>query len=287
MTAVHISRGVLNDDQRAELVFGGDLLIFADVAGLRAFRDRIDELVTDRFGATDPQTAQFRFERAEYLDAIRDLQQAVRSDRVAHERLLAALEDTGVALSDAYWDWIYLRVLPDGDEYAAKGTGWHRDTWASNVGAQTNWWTPIYPITAGRTISFGVAHWSEPVPNTSQEWDPRAVRRLRRDQAADGSTVQLIPEPLSPLRHVPELRVVIEPDDLLCFSGAHLHRTVANTSGRARFSVEVRTVHRKDIELGRGAPNVDGHAPRTQFRWFRHVLNDTALADASARSPHS
>jgi ectoine hydroxylase-related dioxygenase (phytanoyl-CoA dioxygenase family) len=181
---------------------------------------------------------------------------------------------------------VYLRILPDGDEFAAKGTGWHRDTWASNIGAQTNWWTPIYPVTAGRTISFAVAHWSEPVPNTSREWDVQAVRARRRSHGADGAKLQLIPEPSSPLKSVPELRIVIEPGDLLCFSGAHLHRTVPNNSGRARFSVEVRTVHGKDIELGRGAPNIDGHAPRIQYGWFNHVLHGTSLADAPALSPH-
>ena len=57
--------------------------------------------------------------------------------------------------------------------------------------------------------------------------------------------------------------MVVEPGDLLCFSGAHLHASVPNTSAEARVSVELRTVNRDDLEEGRGAPDLDGRAPVT------------------------
>src|SRR3712207_7701762 len=42
-------------------------------------------------------------------------------------------------------------------------------------------------------------------------------------------------------------------------------------SGVARFSVEVRTVDAGDEADGRGAPNLDGEAPRVARDWFRQV----------------
>jgi hypothetical protein len=45
--------------------------------------------------------------------------------------------------------------------------GFHRDTWGTNLYAQVNWWAPVYPITAGRTVALYPTLWSRPVANTS------------------------------------------------------------------------------------------------------------------------
>ena len=66
-----------------------------------------------------------------------------------------------------------------------------------------------------------------------------------------------------------ELRLVVEPGDLLCFSGAHLHASVPNSTGVARFGVEARTVDVGDVADDRSVPNVDGEAPRVAKDWFR------------------
>jgi hypothetical protein len=44
---------------------------------------------------------------------------------------------------------------------------------------------------------------------------------------------------------------------VIVFSGAQLHSSVPNTSGRTRFSIDFRTVHATDAAERRGAPNVD------------------------------
>ena len=48
----------------------------------------------------------------------------------------------------------------------------------------------------------------------------------------------LVPEPSEPVDTASELRLVIEPGDLLCFSGAHVHAGVPNSAGVVRFSGE-------------------------------------------------
>jgi hypothetical protein len=73
--------------------------------------------------------------------------------------------------------------------------------------------------------------------------------------------------------------MVIEPDDLLCFSGAHLYAGAPNTTGVARFSVEVRTVDARDAAGGRGAPSVGGAALHVALDWFRYVVDGTPLSD--------
>ncbi|MBA3424347.1 MAG: hypothetical protein H0U04_07320 [Rubrobacter sp.] len=274
MTAtVRVVSGALEDGTRRGSVYGGDLLVFKDVPPLREFCAFADALIREAFETEDPVRAQFGLGRDEYLSRVEALQRRFRKDDAAKELFLAALGHVGVDLRRTSWDWLYLRVSPDGDEHAGRRTaklGFHRDTWSSNVYAQTNWWAPIYPITAGRTIAFYPAYWDEPLKNTSREWDLEEIR-------AGGSSAPVVPGPTETVDTASELRPVIEPGDLLCFSGAHLHASVPNTTGVARFSVEVRTVDTGDVADGRGAPNLDGEAPRVASGWFRSVGDGTPL----------
>ena len=273
MTAIRALSGALEDGQRRESIYGGDLLVFKKVPPMEEFCAFTDALIREVFGTTDPVRAQFELDRDEYLSRVEALQKRFGEDARAKDLFLAALEHVGVDLRRTFWDWLYLRVSPHGEEHSGRRTaklGSHRDTWSSNVYAQTNWWAPIYPITPGRTIAFYPAYWSSPVENTSGDWDLEEIRSGR-------SSAPLVPWLTEPVDTASELRPVIEPGDLLCFSGAHLHASVPNSTGVARFSVEVRTVDAGDAANGRGAPNVDGDAPRVAQDWFRHVVDDTPL----------
>ncbi len=274
MTAtVRMLSGALEDGTRRESVYGGELLVFKDVQPLKEFCAFTDALIREVFETTDPVRAQFELGRDEYLLRVETLQKRFRKDARAKELFLAALGYVGVDLRRTSWDWLYLRVSPHGEEHSGRRTaklGFHRDTWSSNVYAQTNWWAPIYPISPGRTMAFYGEYWGKTLKNTSGEWDLEEIRAGR-------SNAPLVPEPAEAVDTASELRPVIEPGDLLCFSGAHLHASVPNSTGVARFSVEVRTVDARDAADGRGAPNVDGEAPRVAGDWFRHVLDDTPL----------
>ncbi len=274
MTAtVRALSGALEDGQRRGSIYGGDLLAFEKVPPMGEFCAYADAQIREAFETEDPVRAQFELGRDEYLARVEALQKRFRRDDTAKELFLAALGHVGVDLRRTFWDWLYLRVSPHGDEHAGRRTaklGFHRDTWASNVYAQTNWWAPIYPITAGRTVAFYPAYWEKTLKNTSRAWDLEEIR-------AGTSSAPVVPGPMEAVDTASELRPVIEPGDLLCFSGAHLHASVPNATGVARFSVEVRTVDAGDAADGRGAPNVDGEAPRVASGWFRHVEDGTPL----------
>jgi hypothetical protein len=269
----------LGDEQRRESVYGGDLLVFQKVPPMEEFCAFTDSLIREVFETTDPVRAQFEFDRDEYLSRVEVLQKRFRKETRAKDLFLAALGHVGVDLRRTFWDWLYLRVSPDGEQYSGRRTaklGFHRDTWSSNVYAQTNWWAPIYPISPERTIAFYGEYWEKPLKNTSADWDLEEIR-------SGTSSAPLVPEPSEPVDTASELRLVIEPGDLLCFSGAHLHASVPNSTGVARFSVEVRTVDAGDVADDHGAPNVDGEAPRVAKDWFRHVDDGTPLTAEGAR----
>jgi hypothetical protein len=269
MTAsIQVLSGPLDDDQRGELLFRGDLLVFKGVAPLHEAARIGDAMIREALGPPG----------AENVEAVPALQRRFQDDAQMRRLFRSALQEVGVDIARTYWDPLRLRVVPpaeDGAGVQVGRIGFHRDTWSSNVLQQTNWWTTIRTLSADRTIAFYPDYWSRPIENSSAEWDLDAIRRRRR--AGEGEHLPIVPEPREPVDGASELRVVIEPGDLLCFSGAHLHATVPNVSDRSRCSVELRTVNADDLERGRGAPDLDGRAPVVPLEWFHSMTDGSVL----------
>jgi hypothetical protein len=211
--------------------------------------------------------------------AIDELRRRFGRDPEVKRLYRAALEHVGLDPARSYWDSISLRVVPPIEPSAERQIGrlgFHRDTWGSNVPQQTNWWTTIRPLSADRTIAFYPGYWSRPIANTSADWDLDEIRALRKGGKRD-EDIPIVPEPNEPVDTSSELRLVIDPGDLLCFSGAHLHASVPNVSDRTRVSAELRTVNLDDVTQGRGAPEIDGQAPQTPLEWFRSMADGSPL----------
>ena len=76
---------------------------------------------------------------------------------------------------------------------------------------------------------------------------------------------------------VPDVGGVIE------FSGQQLHSSVPNHSGRTRFSIDFRTVHIGDLELGHGAPDVDIECTGSTIRDFIRAADFAPMPDHIVR----
>ena len=155
----------------------------------------------------------------------------------------------------------------------------HRDTWGTNLYAQVNWWAPVYPVTAGRTMALYPTLWLQVLDNTSATFDfSKVLERSRAGEnvsAYDGGIPQLL-EQIDPTLGVP---VTIEPGSIIAFSAAHAHTGVPNHTGLTRISLETRTLSIEDFCAGRGAPNVDGHAPWMSPGLFRRVTDGAKLPE--------
>jgi hypothetical protein len=73
--------------------------------------------------------------------------------------------------------------------------------------------------------------------------------------------------------------VDLPPGGFVLFSGAQLHSTVSNTSGRTRYSVDFRTVNIDDLRHGHGALNRDAECTGTALRDFLRGTDAAALPD--------
>jgi ectoine hydroxylase-related dioxygenase (phytanoyl-CoA dioxygenase family) len=160
------------------------------------------------------------------------------------------------------------------DGYLTSGVGYahhpHRDTWYSAPQCQINWWLPIYPIASESSMAFHPRYWSEPVTNGSKDFNYYEWNSVGRASAAQHikSDTRKQPKPEQPMELDPQIRVINEPGGMVAFSGAQMHSTVPNTSGKTRFSIDFRTVNIEDVKNKIGAPNIDSECTGTSLRDF-------------------
>jgi len=272
----------LNEQPRNQQVFNGQLLVFRQVPAMLELIAYTDQLLRQHLNDRDPISAQRVLTPQQYLQLMGEAQYHFRTSDAPKRLFFAALKQVGVDANLTYWDHFPLRVVPcdsSHDGGLRAGINHHRDTWGSNIQAQVNWWAPVYPITADRTITFYPDYWHRPIANTTATWSFRDYLNKRRhtpkERAVDYPSA---PQPSEVVNESGAVQIVIEPGDLLCFSSAHMHASTPNTSDATRFSIEMRTINIDDILANRGAPNIDNAGTPAMYDWFRRISDGAPLS---------
>jgi ectoine hydroxylase-related dioxygenase (phytanoyl-CoA dioxygenase family) len=132
-------------------------------------------------------------------------------------------------------------------------------------------------------MTFDLSKFDQPVANSSGEFD-YYENNIARLSTASNVTREAQTRPAA-LGHPPasDLPVLPAPGQVLLFSGAQLHATVPNTSGRSRFSIDFRTVDATDLEDRRGAPVVDARCTGTAIRDFHRITDGAPIAEDFVR----
>jgi len=268
-------------------VYGGDILVVRGGPPARRLVDHFAAILRSAFESQDPPRAQFTLERDTWMTRVGELRSFCKRDAQARELMAGLFAHFGLEAERTAADVLNLRCQPHEPEPGPDPRhtlGAHRDTWASNVYQQINWWMPVFPIDAERTIRFLPYYWLRPIANDSAEWDLEQVREEVRAARREGRAPRIrnVPEPTATPDLAHTVPVVVEPGDVLLFSGAHLHASVPNASGLSRFSIEMRSADTVDAGRGIGAPNVDGRAPWVAWHWFRRLDSGAPMSDADA-----
>lgn len=270
----------LSECERNARIYAGEILVWNQLPPVVRLTGQIAIHARNHFG-DDPGSAHRRMSQQALAELVPAFQKSVNNEPECGRQLMRMFEATGMDVGDNYDDSLVVRVqIPDSEPGLRRVAPLvaHRDTWGTNVMAQTNWWAPVFPITAERTMALFPFWFEASVANDSAGWD---FAELRRRLKRDGShpDYALLPTALETPDWCDALPVSIEPGALMAFSGAHLHASVPNTTDRIRFSFEIRTVNGADARAGRGAPNVDGSAPRTTWQLFRRRKDGRKLGD--------
>lgn len=269
------------DQQRAELVFSGKIVVYRQVAAMALLVDHLKATTCAGFTPHDPLTAEKVMDTTTFLQTSMGLRKQIAEDPKTSDLFKAVFAEIGCNLSELYWDHLKLRFQPSNPELHTRymrDLPAHRDTWGSNILSQINWWAPVWPVDEGRTVTVFPDYWDQPIENNTAEW---SYQEFRRRKAEDPNT----PYPMLPTCRVePDFAegvpILVDPGDIVAFSGAHLHASVPNRTAVTRISTETRTVSLADLTQDRRAPNVDGAAKGIRYNWFSHAVSGESLSDS-------
>lgn len=283
MQIIHSNQS-MTDEERASILFSGDLIVYRQVSAMQDLCRYTDDFLRQGLSGHDPRTVQDQFSSSDYLHKMGILQKQFRTSHTPKTHFFRALVAVGVQPLSNYWDHFPLRVVPSRPSHEGAmraGIGHHRDTWGSNIHSQINWWAPIYPLERERTIAFYPHYWDQPIANNTDSWSFQAYLANRKatpdERAVDYPSA---PSPQAPIDESGVKKIVIEPGDILCFASAHLHASVPNTTEECRFSVEMRTVSLDNLQQQRTAPNVDNAASTPMYKWFKRIADREPLNTA-------
>jgi hypothetical protein len=274
----------LSESVRRQLIFQGDLFVFSPRPASLALCQFADELIRKAFGKLSPETAQYSLPVEEYAAILSKLKPEFINHPKAKECVQAVVKEFGCEPESTYFDVPRMRTSTS-DGYLTTGIAYawhpHRDTWYSAPQSQVNWWIPIYGIDTNHGVAFHPRYWNQPIKNDSKKYNyyrwnkefrPDASKHLKEDPRP-------LPRPTEAVETEPHIRPVCQVGGVIMFSGAQLHSTVPNSSGKTRFSIDFRTVDYDDLVTKAGAPNIDSGCTGTSLRDFLRVSDLCRIAD--------
>lgn len=249
-------------DYRGSL-FKGDIFLETGLANAHELCALARQSITAAFdGETDHQALHKMMPVETFVERVTALKRQFTNGPQAKALIREFICEIGADPKDYIFDVPRVRVVPNYD-YLHAGVSYaykpHRDTWYGSVESQVNTWMPVYSIEPEQTMMINPGYFERPVRNSSAQWSLNDWINVQRHKASQNTTeeTRVHPVPLEDIDTSSELRVAANSGEMLIFSGAHLHGTVANFTDKVRFSVDFRLIHLQDLLHKRGAPNVD------------------------------
>lgn len=266
---------------RRELLYAGNLMILTDVAAVAQLAAFTRAELAQAFAPHDP-TRVHAWHSDQELERILSEWKAhfaVQPEVAALTRDI--ISQAGFDPSLTYYDPPKARsAFPLGriDSGAAHQFPWHRDVWYAAPAQQVNWWLPVFELSAENGLAFDLSSFARPVGNDSASFDyEREIGKPRLAQTTT-ATYAALSLPAARTWQAPvETVLVPRPGQVLLFSGAQLHRSIPNTSQRARYSLDFRTVDQGDVLSGAGAQLMDAECTGTALGGYLRVADGSRL----------
>jgi hypothetical protein len=278
----------IGDELRRTRLYDGQLFVFSPCPSSLALCEFARNMIQEEFRPLDPLQAQHSLPVEEYAAILSRLKPNFIHHPESKQFIQGILKESGCDLNKTYFDVPRMRSSTS-DQYLTTGIAYawhpHRDSWYSAPHCQLNWWLPIFEIDSGDGVAFHSRYWNRAIRNDSSrynyyEWNkehrPKASQYIKEDPRP-------LPRPVEPVELDPQIRPICPVGGIILFSGAQLHSTVPNTSGKTRFSIDFRTVHLDDVVAKRGAPNVDSACTGTSLRDFLRATDFSRMPEEIAQ----
>ena len=274
----------MDDARRREELYGGSIFVYSPTPSALELCEFAREWAEAAFHPYDPRKIQDEIPVERCVEILAELKPKFIHHPKSKELIQGLLAERGCDLEKTYFDVPRLRTAFPSN-YLSSGIAYafhpHRDTWYSAPFSQINWWMPVYDICPDNIMAFHTPYWKQAVTNSSNTYNYYEWNRKNRQGAAQHvkADTRVQPRAQVPVEQDPQLRVVANVGGAMLFSAAHLHSTVPNTCGIARYSIDFRTVHLDDVWNKRGAPNVDSAATGTTMRDYLQGTDFTHLPE--------
>lgn len=278
-----------SDETRRQRLYQGQLFAYAPRPAMQRLVAHANAMIAEAFHPLDPQMAQYDLSVEQFVAICAPLKPRFIHHPTTIALLQQVVQEYGCDPETTYLDVPRLRMVTS-DGYLTSGVGYahppHRDTWYSAPQQQINWWLPLHDIETEMSMAFHPAYFDRAVKNGSGDFNYYEWNAVGRKDAAKyiHTDPRKQPKPEEPVALDPQVRLVLPAGGVVQFAAAHLHSTVANTSGLTRFSIDFRTVHLPDVVARIGAPNVDSAAHGTSLRDFMQVATLERVSEAVAHA---
>lgn len=271
------------DFSAAELrqaIYDGNLIVLTRLQAVSELVQHTRHQLRELFSPYDPESAHEHFDKPTMAAMLGKWKPNFMHSRTAESLVCEVIKEAGLPADQTHYDVPKPRTsfpvghLTTGIAFAFP---WHRDAWYSAPAQQINWWLPIFAARSDNSMSFDLQSFARRVPNSSGAFDYYQNNTSRLSTATQVTKEQQARPAALDYKPVDDLVVLPAPGSVLLFSGVQLHRSIPNTSGRARFSIDFRTVDVRDLKEGRGAPIVDADCTGTSIRDFRNVTDGSAF----------
>ena len=198
------------------------------------------------------------------------LQNNIKQCSTINNNFILFLEELGFKTKYVFKDQYSLRYSPKlcGKSFGKlKPSPPHRDTWASNLFNQINFWFPIHKISATNSIYIVPKYFKEKVKNNSKEWSFESFKKQDDYPSAPYAKINIQDEEKQFFQ--------IDKGNIFCFSGHHLHGTLQNQKDRINLETRIiYTLKSKDIIEPK---NNDSDSRIIKKSWFRNIVTNKVL----------
>ncbi len=264
---------LLDDDQLIrDTIYQGKIYLFEANETSEYLVERINEELQKTFGE-NPRKAQFEYTDEEYFTEIGKLRKLFYTTPEYIELAKKLMEEFGFDTEENAIDPIRIRVIQHEGHLNPQAVPiyhGHRDTWYSNPQNQITWWIPLHDIEIEESFEFYPEYFEKAVKNDSEAfdydvWMARGTSKKIGWQNKDTGWKEVYPRLMEEVTS-DQISVKCKKGQILVFAGQHLHRTIPNITGKTRFSVDFRSVHKEDYEKQIMPKNVDNRSIGSSFK---------------------
>ena len=256
------AKQVNNEQLRHELYRGVVYRNSATLASETLVRHVITRL-SEATGSDELDLLQTKMGAVVLYSAVVATRALLENDATVRPLLFRMAEELGIVPNQIAIDKPRLRVILDGghtNPLAKPAYYAHRDSWYGNPRCQINLWIPLHDVPANRAFLFYPQYFDAEIANDSHLFDHDRWVSEVGFQATSRPAHAVYPTVTEPLHEKEGVSFECTKGNIVLFAGAHLHKTIENSSGIPRFSMDIRLVHLGDHCQGLGAPDRDNHS---------------------------